>query len=408
MRLVLRVTAAIFIFITISSTAIGYFAISKYHSSQIHLVDASLNSKIKALKATKEDPLTVATYLAQVSAIPVTVEYLEQDGTATELTESGPAIEKVPDKAILLKAQKVDVTYGANLRIRTIALPRQESLIFADSLTTINSDVSTLTRELIIFIVLVDLIAVGIAFLVFWRDGKLNQVSHLIAAQQQAMQKFLGDASHELRTPLTVIKGYVDLSRSTGDPEKLENYLAKSSTEIVRMEAIINDLLFLAEVGESQDDEVVAVNLDEVIKDHVDVLRALQSKRTIEANLDKNEVIYANAKLIDRLVGNIFSNIRRHTPDDVPVSVELHCDENAITLVVEDGGPGLLQYPDKPRLLKRFTSQRSSEAGGSGLGLSIMSGVVERYHGTMQLSKGKLGGLRIEIKFPLNELTNKS
>lgn len=400
MRLVLRVTIAIFLFITASSIAIGYFAISKYQSSQINLIDASLNSKVKALKATKEDPLTVATYLAQVSAIPVTVDYLAQGGMVTELTEIGPNVPKFPNSVLLKRALNADINFGSNLRIRAYALPRNESLLLAASLTSINSDVSVLTSDLVMFIILVDLIAGLFAFLVFRRDGKLNQVSHLIAAQQRAMQKFLGDASHELRTPLTVIKGYVDLARSTSDIEKHQVYLGKSSNEIIRMETIINDLLFLAEAGEAQEENLVEVNLTQLINEHIEVLGALQPKRLITSKLDSEMVLLANSKLMDRLVGNLFSNIRRHTPDDAPVSAQLTSQGSEIFFVIEDGGPGLSDYPDRPRFLKRFTSQRSAEGGGSGLGLSIVSGVIERYHGTLLLSKSELGGLRVEVRFP--------
>ena len=408
MRLVLRVTVAIFLFITASSIAIGYFAISKYQSSQIHLIDASLDSKIKALKATKEDPLTVATYLAQVSSIPVTVEYLAQGGLVSELTEIGPSVPKIPGSAVLLKARKADINFGSDLRIRTYALPRNETLLFANSLTTVNADVSVLTRDLVMFIILVDLLAGLFAFLVFRRDGKLNQVSHLIAAQQRAMQRFLGDASHELRTPLTVIKGYVDLARSTSDIEKNKLYLGKSSNEIIRMEAIINDLLFLAEVGEAEDENQGEVDLSKIINDHLEVLMALQPKRLVDSKVESEVVLHANSKLIDRLIGNLFSNIRRHTPDDVHVSVKLTTHGSEIIFVVEDGGPGLADYQERSRFLKRFTSQRSSDGGGSGLGLSLVSGVIERYNGTLRLTKSDLGGLKVEVRLPSQLLAQES
>ena len=404
MRLVLRVTVAIFLFITVSSAAIGYFAISKYQSSQIHLIDASLNSKVNALKSSKEDPLAVAQYLAQVSSIPVTVEYLAQGGVTTELTEVGPSISKIPSAALIKQARSADISFGKDYRIRSFALPRNESLLFVTSLVAVNQDVLSLSKELIIFIIIVDLIACLFAFLFFRRDGKLNEVSHLIESQHRVMQKFLGDASHELRTPLTVIKGYVDLARSTPAGDKQVNYLEKSSTEIIRMEAIIDDLLLLAEAGETHNEEVEAVDLSGILKEHVEVLRALQSKRVIESNITAGITLNVNMKLIERLTGNLFSNIRRHTPPDAPVSISLKHLASEIILVVEDGGPGLEEYPDSPRLFKRFTSQRSKEDGGSGLGLSIINSVVERYHGTLTLSKSSLGGLRIEIKLPEDSL----
>ena len=134
MKLVFRVTLAIFLFLTISSTAIGYFAITKYQSSLINLVDHSLDSKIRALVATKEDPLTVAQYLAQTSSIPVTVEYLTDTGMVTVLTVSGPDIPTTPSASTLFQASHVDVNYGADLRIRVFAMPDGKKLILAASL----------------------------------------------------------------------------------------------------------------------------------------------------------------------------------------------------------------------------------------------------------------------------------
>jgi len=401
MKLVARVTLAIFLLLTISSAAIGYFAISKYQSSQINLVDDSLNSKIKALESTKEDPLTVAQYLAQVSAIPVSVEYVSDSGTVTVLTVIGPNIPSLPPASLLSQSRHTDVNFGRDLRIRTFEMGGSKKLIIAASLATINSDVSNLTKDLIIFIICIDIFASFIAFIFFRRDGKLNEVSRLIAEQQRAMQKFLGDASHELRTPLTVIKGYVDLARKTKESAKQESYLDRSATEIFRMESIINDLLFLAEVGESASDERIPVNVTAILNDHIEVMRALSPLREISVDLPTEIYYQADPKLIDRMIGNIFSNIRRHTPESAPVNVSLHQAEGSLCLIVEDGGPGLSEYPEKARAIKRFATQRSPEGGGSGLGLSILNSVVERYHGLLQLSPASLGGLQVKITLPL-------
>ncbi len=402
MKLVLRVTVAIFLFLTISSAAIGYFAIDKYQSSQISLIDDSLDSKITALKASKEDPLTVAQYLAQVSAIPVTIDYVTENRVPTILSVTGPSFPKVPSALVIKKAEKAALNDGRDLRIRAFAIPNNGELIFIASLTAVNHDVAVLTKDLIWFIILVDFLAGFVAFLVFRRDGKLNQVSHLMAAQQVAMQRFLGDASHELRTPLTIIKGYVGLARSTNEPNRIENYLEKTSTEIVRMESLINDLLFLAEVGESQDDEPTLVHIGVLIRNHEEVLRALQPERVITSTIDDSVTLNADSKLIDRMIGNIFSNIRRHTPADAPVSISLTQSHKEVIISIDDGGSGLVSYPEKHRFLKRFSSSRSEESGGSGLGLSIVDSVVERYGGNFLLTKSQLGGLRVEITFKTN------
>ena len=401
MKLVVRVTVLIFLFLTVSTSAIGYFAISKYKSSQINQVDGSLNSKIKALVSTKEDPLTVAQYLAQISAIPVTVQFITETNRVTELTFSGPSVDSLPTATLMTRASHSDVNFGKDLRIRVFQMPNNQKLLVAESLTAINSDVSTLTKDLIIFIVLIDGIAVLIAFIVFRRDGKLNQVSRLVAQQKNAMQKFLGDASHELRTPLTVIKGYVELARRSEDTAKVQGYLEKSSNEIFRMESIIKDLLFLAEVGESREPAHNPVNLDLIIKGHIEVIQALNPQRTVEYLSIEDSVIYSDQALMDRMLGNLFSNIRRHTPEGAPVRVALDRSKDSLTLVVEDGGAGFENFPDRTRLSKRFSPERSAD--GTGLGLSIISSIVDRYGGTLSYSRSSLGGVKVEIVLPLSE-----
>lgn len=400
MKLVIRVTALIFLLLTISTSAIGYFAISKYKSSQINQVDDSLNSKIKALVSTKEDPLTVAQYLAQVSAIPVTVQFITEANRVTDLTVSGPSVDSLPSTTLMTQARHSEMNFGKDLRIRVFQMPSNQKLLVAESLTAINSDVSTLTRDLIIFIVLTDGIAVLIAFIVFRRDGKLNQLSRLVAQQKNAMQKFLGDASHELRTPLTVIKGYVDLARRSDDATKVQGYLEKSSNEIFRMESIIKDLLFLAEVGESREPAHNPVNLDLIIKGHIEVIQALNPERSVEYLSREDSVMYSDQALMDRMIGNLFSNIRRHTPKDAPVRVALDRSNDSLILVVEDGGPGFENFPDKTRLSKRFSPERSAD--GTGLGLSIISSIVDRYEGNLSYSRSSLGGVRVEITLPLS------
>ncbi len=400
MKLVVRVTALIFLFLTVSTSAIGYFAISKYKSSQINQVDDSLNSKIRALVSTKEDPLTVAQYLAQVSAIPVTVQFITESNRVTDLTVAGPSVDTLPSATLMTRARHSDMNFGKDLRIRVFQMPNNQKLLVAESLTTINSDVSTLTRDLIIFIIVIDGIAVLIAFIVFRRDGKLNQVSRLVAQQKTAMQKFLGDASHELRTPLTVIKGYVELARRSEDAAKVQSYLAKSSNEILRMESIIKDLLFLAEVGESAEPAQEAVNLDQIIKGQIEVIQALNPERSVEYLPIEDATIYSDQALMDRMVGNLFSNIRRHTPQDAPVKVSLERSKDSFTLIVEDGGAGFENFPDKTRLAKRFSPERSAD--GTGLGLSIISSIVDRYEGSLTYSRSSLGGVKVEIVLPLS------
>jgi signal transduction histidine kinase len=221
------------------------------------------------------------------------------------------------------------------------------------------------------------------------------------------MQEFIGDASHELRTPLTVIKGYVELlgQRDSLGADAQQRALERLSSEISRMELLIGDLLLLAEIGEHHRATDDAVNLSDLLRIQLTDLRLLEPHRAIEDSVTPEVFILGSLPHIQQLVANIFSNIRRHTPPDAPVSVHLGYEAGGVRVKISDGGPGLPSdaYSHGVQQFQRFDSSRSRESGGSGLGISIMQAIVAEHGGEMELRKSGLGGLEVDLYFPLNE-----
>lgn len=220
---------------------------------------------------------------------------------------------------------------------------------------------------------------------------------------QQAMQNFLGDASHELRTPLTVIKGYVEmLSTAKMTPTQKKRAFERVNAEVLRMQGLINDLLMLAELGESKPVESGTVDLSAMVSAAVEDLKVLQPKRRVIAAIDEGLVIAGSNEYLSQLVANLFGNIRRHTPEDARVSVSLSANEGGIILTVDDGGPGLPaeSYARGISAFQRFDESRSRESGGSGLGMSIMAGIVRQHGGRIDLNQSPLGGLQTVIHLP--------
>jgi signal transduction histidine kinase len=104
------------------------------------------------------------------------------------------------------------------------------------------------------------------------------------------------------------------------------------------------------------------------------------------------------------MLANIFSNLRRHTPDNAQTQISLTSRGNKALLVVSDAGPGLPDevYQNGIQYFQRFDRSRSRESGGSGLGMTIMKRIIESTNGSIQLRKSELGGLEIEISLPIN------
>jgi two-component system OmpR family sensor kinase len=253
-------------------------------------------------------------------------------------------------------------------------------------------------------------------------DTEVNQLSSALdsmvqqlTASRDEMQRFLGDASHELRTPLTVIRGYLemigglDLNGAKGQ-EFLATAVPKLQSEVLRMQTLIEDLLLLAELGEpGQARHLAQLDLSAAVSDAVSSLRDLQPGRPVSTDLAERAVIQADSHLIGQLLGNVFGNIRRHTGAAVPVAVTLATDADSsdatgwVTLTIDDAGPGLSPeaYERGVGFFERFDPSRSRENGGSGLGMSIMAGVVAKHGGEMRLEPSPLGGLRSLIRLPL-------
>jgi signal transduction histidine kinase len=214
------------------------------------------------------------------------------------------------------------------------------------------------------------------------------------------MQQFVGDASHELRTPLTVISGYTELlARPQVSDEQRNRATSKMAVEERRMEALLEDLLLLARLGEVPDrgercllSALVTTRLNDF---------AFNYPNRVTSDIAPGIEVVGRPSHLDRLVGNALRNIAVHTPDSVPVRVSLQREGQSALLCIEDGGPGLPAYGVAPKRFQRFDESRSRDTGGSGLGMSIMDSIATASGGTLKTRQSDLGGLAIEVRLPL-------
>ncbi|MCX6430227.1 MAG: HAMP domain-containing sensor histidine kinase, partial [Actinobacteria bacterium] len=231
----------------------------------------------------------------------------------------------------------------------------------------------------------------------------LRRTAEIEEASSRRMQDFLGDASHELRTTLTVVKGYVELLSGTNldDIEQRKRAFSRVTSEILRMEFLIKDLLFLAEFGMTPERSQDEVNLSEMLNSHIADFALLNSLRDISLDIEPGVEIEGSAPHLERLLANIFGNITRHTPPEAPVRVTLTKVGKGLEMCIEDGGPGLPEaaYSNGVQSFQRFDKSRSRENGGSGLGMSIIFAIVNEHNGKVVLGKSTLGGLRIHVFF---------
>jgi two-component system, OmpR family, sensor kinase len=442
----LKITSAL----TIATVAvsIGGFAIIRNHQVTLNRIDQALNSVVVSAKANHVDPLSEA--LVATSDTDLTLAYVSLNHAIVVVRGTGNLFEVAPSTANL----KLAIGHGLTLktprqiRIRTIDMPDNEFIIVASSLSALQKQDRSDVNALLVFV----LFATACGTLLVGRTVKrdFHEVDALIENATQIsqgntdveirlhagnseidqlaraldrmvdslqssvqleretherMQEFLGDASHELRTPLTVIKGYVELlsQDAISDMAPYDRYLGRVTSEIQRMEALINDLLLLAELGDHRVSPAESVPLSEIVNVHVIDLQELEPHRDIALSIEPDIHIAGVSSLIQQLLANLSSNLRRHTPESAAVAIGLVTSGRYACLTIDDGGPGLPDgsYDQPATHFKRFDSSRARESGGSGLGMSIITAIVRQHQGILELSQSHLGGLRTVIKLPI-------
>jgi two-component system OmpR family sensor kinase len=172
--------------------------------------------------------------------------------------------------------------------------------------------------------------------------------------------------------------------------------------EVQRMERLVSDLLLLTELGEQRVIHDERIDVSGIVQIHLDDFRTLEPDRAIDSDIEQGVSVVGSRSRVERLLQNLFSNIRRHTPANASVRVILHEQGDVMELWIEDGGPGLpaAAYESGPQGFMRFDSSRSRESGGSGLGMSIIAAVVKDLNGAIIFRPSDLGGLAVCVRLP--------
>jgi signal transduction histidine kinase len=212
------------------------------------------------------------------------------------------------------------------------------------------------------------------------------------SAELQAVNKeldaFSYSVAHDLRAPLRAVDGYAGMLEDTyagrldAEGRRLLGVVRASSQLMGRL---IDALLNLARIGR-QALRTQPVELDPLVNQVIDELRAGCSGRSIEFAVGKLGTALADPALLKQVLANLLGNAIKFTRDRNPAVVEVGCRREAekggaIVYYVKDNGAGFdMRYSDK--LFGVFQRlHRTEEFEGTGVGLSIVQRVINRHGG---------------------------
>lgn len=237
-----------------------------------------------------------------------------------------------------------------------------------------------------------------------------NSLLDRISEDLQEKRDFLANAAHELRTPVAAIRNLIEVTlHAERSNEDYQETLADVLEQCGSLQLIVNQLLLLAELQASRPDPVLeTVQLSEVIGKSLEMFEAAAEVAEVEmtAKITPGLTIQANRLHISQIINNLIDNAIKFTPAGGKIWVELESDgEDIVELRVRDSGIGI---PEEklPRIFERFfraTEPQSAGAAkrGSGLGLSIVKSLVDRYGGEIEARSNKGGGTSFVIRWPL-------
>lgn len=230
-----------------------------------------------------------------------------------------------------------------------------------------------------------------------------NTLAETLAAARQARRKWIADIAHELRTPLSIVRGEIEALQDGVRPLD-RDAINSLAGEAARLARLIEDLhtLSLSDLG-ALTYHKEPVDLAEIVEEVVDAQRAALQEKNLATQLNLGSfIVSGDADRLAQVFSNLLQNSLRYT--DSPGRIEIGIKQLAGQVVVQwqDSSPGVPEE-DLPRLtehLFRVEGSRSRAGGGSGLGLAIANAIVQAHGGTLTVSASRLGGLRVELKFP--------
>lgn len=390
----------------------GYSLIEVNYSNEAQRISSIVDEAVQKI-STSTDTLSSALVVADETDLPLTLAFVDMDNQITTITESSVQLREAPQLSVMQDAiENAVVIDGAiEYQLRAIDMGGNEFLLVATS-----TEAAQHARDNnLLALALVSALAIGLSgaaiTILIRRD--LKSVIQTIAATadqeretRQSMQIFMGDASHELRTPLTVIKGYAELLAQSGaktSADQRKRAYGRIVEQVNRMDETITSLLQLAEVGSISSNSFSKIDLTDLVARAAEDLQAISPKRLIESQL-ASVSLKGSEELLRRLLDNAIGNINRHTGKADAVRITLASERRQAVLTVEDAGPGLPDeaYARGIQGFRRFDESRSRETGGTGLGMTLMNSIVEAHSGSMAIARSELGGLKLEIRLPLN------
>jgi signal transduction histidine kinase len=221
--------------------------------------------------------------------------------------------------------------------------------------------------------------------------SSFNHVLDRLDDGLRSQREFNADAAHQLRTPLAVLGANIDAISDRAVAAKLRY-------DVDHMSRLVNQLLVIARLGTLDAQGGEKVDLRAVVREAAEALAplAISAGKSLEIDEPPGPLFVRGSRCaVAAAISNLIENALNHSPSGKSVCIRVI---PTPAVVVEDSGPGV--PPElREKIFERFWRGDTSR-NGAGLGLSIVSRIMEALNGAVSVTDAPNGGAQFTLRFP--------
>jgi len=232
-----------------------------------------------------------------------------------------------------------------------------------------------------------------------------RDAAQIAATAEERMRRLLADVSHELRTPVAGLQASAEtLLRDNPARAERESLTVGMIQQTQRAARLVDDLLLMTSLDQGDVSAAFEpVDLSALTRAVVAEQRMIGAGREFDVSVEPDVWVSGDAQRLAQIVTNLLGNARNATEPGGSIRASLAAVDGTACLEVNDSGAGV-PAAERERIFERFVRldpSRSSNRGGSGLGLSIARALARMHGGTLDCLAPRAPGARFALMLPL-------
>jgi signal transduction histidine kinase len=225
---------------------------------------------------------------------------------------------------------------------------------------------------------------------IHWLEKSFNRMAQKIEELIEENRILASGLSHDLRTPLACLRFGLEAALEVKGESQKNNMMLRMESDLAQMEEMVSAFLGFASLEKQRaklNIKAYPINLLFIDIERQAKLLAEQENIVINfRNSDISKELAVDKLWFSRILLNIIANAVRFSRSHIDVNVTV--DNEFITVIVEDDGPGIApeEWKNAFKPFVRLESTRNRDHGNYGLGLTIAKKVIEWHQGNILIT----------------------